>query len=145
MAGCSMYISSSMGIQRVHIGCESHSDERGSSRGRRKSKTIADTCGPCQKFRFVQGKRRERAINAGLSCLLDLPQSRLAPSAILLRDLEIVSVDTDKARRHVAVTHELGVLHMAHLTIFGCISRGLCRACGYTCMAHGAQDEVCGT
>lgn len=33
--------SSSMGKQRAHIGCESHSDERGSGRGRRKSKTIA--------------------------------------------------------------------------------------------------------
>lgn len=66
--------SSSMGIQRAHIGCKSHSDERGSGRGRRKSKTIADTCGPDEKFRFVEGKKPWRSMFTSAACSTSRPR-----------------------------------------------------------------------
>jgi len=95
--------SGSMGRRRAHIGCESHSDERGSSRGRRKSKTIADTCGPGKKSRFAEGKRREGQCPPQLAACLTFGLAART-SVSMSRDQGDCSVEDDEAHRHVVVT-----------------------------------------
>lgn len=92
--------SSSMGIQRAHIGCESHSDERGSGRGRRKSKTIAVLADR------VRNSGLWKAVDVKRPQLLARSSTRLAarPSVSMSRPRQgDCSVEADEAYRHVVV------------------------------------------
>lgn len=107
--------SSSMGIQPAHIGCESHSDERGSSRGRRKSKTIADTRGPGEQFRFVEGKRREGQCPPQL--LARPYASRLARQSACEGDQRDRSVEAER-RIDMPLSSLASGLHTSHIDTF---------------------------